>query len=182
MVYSQTMVWEKSAISTGIYKAYKRWSETSSVEPRVLLNNIQAWLSIFGFSTSASGILSAIWRWFLLSKLPPPLIIGVLFVLGAFVLVFFVLTGMSIVVLFRMLCHSIKGVHHRFNASTTSINVLEAIEPTHEHTNLKGYKIAVDRFTKERSKLYSLITKYEKVIRELESDNAKLESKGEKRE
>ena len=115
-----------------------------------------------------------------MSTWPSPLVFGLLGIGSAFLVALAVIVVLSIVALYKMLRYSIKGIHYKFDASTAGVDVLEAIEPIHEHTNLKGYKIVVERLTKEQSKLSNSIVRYKKAIQELESDNGKPESKGEK--
>ncbi len=147
-------------MAIGIYKAFRRRQEVSSAEPTVFLSNFQAWLSVFGFSTSAAGILAAIWGWHMLRELPPPLFLGALTVLAIFVIGFVIIALLSLVQLVKMVRHGWRGIPYKYDPITTPDNVLKAIKPVDVRTNFKEYRSVVDRLTKSNNKLgkYPLTT------------------------
>ena len=96
-------------MAIGLYRAFKRRDEISSIEPTVFINNIQVWFSIFAFSTSATGILGAVWGWFMLN-IPPPWVCGALAMLSILVVAFFLVALWVLYQLFTMLCRGWRGI------------------------------------------------------------------------
>ena len=179
MAYSQTIVWENN-MPIGVYKARKRTREVGSIQPTLFISNFQAWLSVFGFATSAAGFLAVAWGWNVIRGWPSPFMVFSLVVVAVLFLAFAVIILVSLIMLVRMLWRGWHGVLVEYDPDNTPINVLEAIEATDKNTGLKGYKITVKQLDKERTRLSVLIAKYAKAIQDMESDNDKPESKGEK--
>ena len=163
-------------MAIGIYRAFKRKSEVSSVDPGAFINNIQVWFSIFAFSASAVGILLAVWGWVMLGELSP-FIFGCLGVLSIFVVAFFVIAGLSLIKLVTMLWHGCKGIPYKFDPDMTPANVLRAISPINKVTNPSEYKKILIRLIKEKDKLIKeraeLVAEYSEIMQQMEERDDK---------
>lgn len=165
-------------MAIGIYRAFKRRQEISSTEPAVFVNNIQAWLSIFAFSTFIVGFLVSDIEWLFAQKgVPLMLISGGLAIGGLFILAFIAIVLYAFIQLAKMLWRGWKGIPYEFDPNTTPINVLKAIRPVNIDTNLKEYKDILHRLIRDKSKLIEeqnrLIAEYSKIIQKVEKKDDK---------
>lgn len=151
----------------GTYYAFKRKSELDTTTSFTYI--LQVWLSIFGFSVVAIGL---IWNALGgLSKMKnlPELTFSFSFIFLVLLLLIFIVVFLFVVIkLIKLFWNSWRGQQIRFDYKNTPPNIMKAIKPITDNNNLKEYRDYLSKLIDENN---VLIREYYDVIKKLEGDN-----------
>jgi hypothetical protein len=154
-------------MASGIYYAFKRKKELDLTTTFTYL--LQLWLSIFGFSIVAIGIIgNAIGGLLKMENLPQYTFTFSFAVLVIFLIVFIIITIYVSIKLIQLFWNGLMGQTIKYNPLSTPDNILKAIKPINDKENLHEYKQMLHKLIKENKQL---MAEYENVIRKLEAED-----------